>query len=414
MLCQFSFWNYKSFRDETTLDLCPAKITEHEEHLIRHPVTGEKFLPLAVIYGPNGGGKSNVIDAFKTLRENIMDVLDNMKRLEMYTEKSATKILEHPKSDSRYKKTSFIFDADYAKKPSGWSINFITAGHEYKYNLATVDKLVVEESLYAKDVKTQDVCMLFERKSKIELGDYFESVNVNNIGEDMPLLCFISILYDFDHITNVILWLMSANVYDYSSAIIDKFLLPTDTETEKIFFDLIAAMDIPIQSLETEDYDDGSDIFSVYHFNNKRYRLNFYHESTGTRKAFELLSYIMMALDWGAPLFMDELDAHLHPKMLEFIISLFTSPTSNKKGAQLIFTSHDLYTMDSKFLRRDEIWFAVKRDDFSSHLYSLSEFKKLKTGKIPRKDERYAKQYTEGLYGADPYFQRAYEWAVKT
>ena len=59
----------------------------------------------------------------------------------------------------------------------------------------------------------------------------------------------------------------------------------------------------------------------------------------------------------------------------------------NKKGAQLIFTSHDLSTMNSDVFRRDEIWFVAKGKRQNSKLYSLVEFKNKKgKGKTVTKD----------------------------
>ena len=62
MLCQFSFQNFKSYKGETTLDFQAATLPEFKETLI----TEEKamdLLPISVIYGPNGGGKSNLLQA---------------------------------------------------------------------------------------------------------------------------------------------------------------------------------------------------------------------------------------------------------------------------------------------------------------------------------------------------------------
>ena len=56
----------------------------------------------------------------------------------------------------------------------------------------------------------------------------------------------------------------------------------------------------------------------------------------------------------------DELDAKLHPKLLRYVISLFKNMNVNKKGAQLLFTSHDLSTMKNTVFRRDEIWLQQK------------------------------------------------------
>ena len=103
------------------------------------------------------------------------------------------------------------------------------------------------------------------------------------------------------------------------------------------------------------------------------------------------------------------MDAKLHPKLLRYIIELFTNPDINRKGAQLIFTSHDMTTMIPEVFRRDEIWFCALNAENSSHLYSLVSFKK-ENGSKPRNDETYGKQYLEGRYGADPYLRRLLSW----
>ena len=72
MLCQFTFENFKSFKKETTLDLYAEKISEHEESLIVDKNDQESFLPVIAIYGPNGGGKSSVLEAFVYLSYKIL------------------------------------------------------------------------------------------------------------------------------------------------------------------------------------------------------------------------------------------------------------------------------------------------------------------------------------------------------
>jgi hypothetical protein len=73
MLCQFTFENFKSFKNETTLDLYAEKISEHEDSLIIDKNDQEAFLPVIVIYGPNGGGKSSVLEAFIYLINSTWD-----------------------------------------------------------------------------------------------------------------------------------------------------------------------------------------------------------------------------------------------------------------------------------------------------------------------------------------------------
>ena len=105
----------------------------------------------------------------------------------------------------------------------------------------------------------------------------------------------------------------------------------------------------------------------------------------------------------------DELDAKIHPVLLKYLIMMFGNMKKNKKGAQLIFTSHDLSTMNSEVFRRDEIWFVAKGKCQNSKLYSLVEFKN-KKGESVRKDAKFDKQYLEGKYGADPYLKRIIDW----
>ena len=53
----------------------------------------------------------------------------------------------------------------------------------------------------------------------------------------------------------------------------------------------------------------------------------------------------------GTTLVIDELDAKIHPVLLKYIIMMFNDMTINKYGAQMIFTSHDLSTMNSEVFR---------------------------------------------------------------
>ena len=63
MLCQFSFQNFKSYKDETTFDFRAMAIPEFQDALIRQE-KAEDLLPVSAVYGPNGGGKTNLLQAF--------------------------------------------------------------------------------------------------------------------------------------------------------------------------------------------------------------------------------------------------------------------------------------------------------------------------------------------------------------
>ena len=71
MLCQFTVKNFKSIRDEVTFDMQAAAISEHEDRIIKD-VDEELYLPVSAVYGPNGGGKSNVLEALHSLVTKIL------------------------------------------------------------------------------------------------------------------------------------------------------------------------------------------------------------------------------------------------------------------------------------------------------------------------------------------------------
>ena len=70
MLIQFSFKNYKSFKEEAVLDLSASKMTEFSDRVVT--IGGEKILPVAAIYGANASGKSNVYSAFEYMSEYVV------------------------------------------------------------------------------------------------------------------------------------------------------------------------------------------------------------------------------------------------------------------------------------------------------------------------------------------------------
>lgn len=96
--------------------------------------------------------------------------------------------------------------------------------------------------------------------------------------------------------------------------------------------------------------------------------------ASGTKKLFGLIPFIAASLLTGAVLVIDKLVAKIHPVLLSHIIMMFNDMSINKK-AQLIFTSHDLSTMNSEVFCRDEIWFVEKENAQNSKWYSLVEYK---------------------------------------
>ena len=139
-----------------------------------------------------------------------------------------------------------------------------------------------------------------------------------------------------------------------------------------------------------------------YHYDDQgnEIRIPFGSESSGTKKMFALAALLFISLKAGLVLWVDELDAKLHPLILRYILRLYSNRNENTGNGQLIFSSHNLVCLDSSDLRRDEIWFVEKVNQVSN-LYSLYDFKEDEV--LIRSDLSFGKHYLSGRFGAIPF-----------
>lgn len=120
------------------------------------------------------------------------------------------------------------------------------------------------------------------------------------------------------------------------------------------------------------------------------------------KKLIALLPVLLIALQDRSLVIIEELDAKLHPKLLRYVISMLTNPKFNKHGAQLLFTSHDMFTMKNMVFCRDEIWFVALDENYSSEIYSLYDIRKEDNERV-NNTAAFDKQYLGGRYGAAPH-----------
>ena len=402
MLSQFSVSNFRSIKDTMTLDMQAASIAEHEEQII-HAENNEVFLPVSVIYGPNGGGKSNVLRALYALIDKVIRPIN---------------VINH-KSDIPTEVDlsikPFAFSSETRNQPTEFELFFRTALAEYRYLLVIQNEKVLYEKLDRKKHATNRQSALFEREAeRVVMKSDIKRLKVTDaLTEELPLLSFLGITYRKNEIINDIIdWFQHKIAFlNYGNPWIEFCLRIDECEQYKhMILNMLKEMDIDIEDFRIEKKENGEPrVFTIHQVDSYQAELNLREESSGTQKIFNVLPVVVDSLFQGKTLVVDELDAKIHPSLLKYIIELFNNPAANKKGAQLIFTSHDLTTMNNALFRRDEIWFVAKGNQQNSQLYSLVEFK-TDNGRTVRPDAQYFKQYLEGKYGADPYLRRIIEW----
>lgn len=405
MLCQFTVKNFKSIRDEVTFDMQAAAISEHEDRIIKD-VDEELYLPVSAVYGPNGGGKSNVLEALHSLVTKILRPLYATSNNEEIAMKMKKLVIE-----------PFAFDEGTRNEPTEFELFFRTEMAEYRYEL-TVKKEVIEyERLDRIKLETGRRSALFERdEDEITLKGAFARLKTSDeLSDTLPLLSYLGITYSKNEVVQDVLdWFdEEIDFLNYGNPMQElRMAISKSEDVKRLMLQMIQEMDLDIVDFRVEEKEnDRIEVFTKHVVDEYEAELNLFDESSGTKKLFGLLPFIAKSLLRGTTLVIDELDAKIHPVLLKYLIMTFSNMEKNKKGAQLIFTSHDLSTMNSEVFRRDEIWFVAKGNRQNSKLYSLVEFKN-KKGESVRKDAKFDKQYLEGKYGADPYLRKIIDWGT--
>ena len=111
MLIQFNFKNFKSFREEATLDLSAAKMTEFSDRVVT--IGSEKILPVAAIYGANASGKSNIYNAFEYMSHYVAESFRYGGEEEEF---------------EQFRPTPFLFDSTSEEAESSFEVYFTLSG----------------------------------------------------------------------------------------------------------------------------------------------------------------------------------------------------------------------------------------------------------------------------------------------
>ena len=405
MLCQFTVKNFRSIRDEATFDMQAAAISEHEDRIIKD-TDGEVYLPVSAVYGPNGGGKSNVLEALHSLVTKVLRPLYATSNNEEIAIKMKKFVIE-----------PFAFDEEMINEPTEFELFFRTALAEYRYELIVKKEVIRYERLDRIKLETGRKSALFERDGEeiILKGAFARLKTSDGLSDTLPLLSYLGITYSKNEVIQDVLdWFdKEIDFLNYGNPMQElRMAVSKSEDVKRLMLQMIQEMDLDIVDFRVEEKEnDRIEVYTKHVVDEYEAELNLFDESSGTKKLFGLLPFIAKSLLKGTTLVIDELDAKIHPVLLRYLIMTFSNMEKNKNGAQLIFTSHDLSTMNSEVFRRDEIWFVAKGNRQNSKLYSLVEFKN-KKGESVRKDAKFDKQYLEGKYGADPYLRKIIDWGT--
>ena len=398
MLISFSISNFLSFKQERNFSMAASSISEHKESIIIR--ANGKFLRSAVLYGANSSGKTNFISALSRMRNVIL---------------SSVRLNERDKLQY----SPFLLSDSPGGEPTRFEMEFmIDEETSFRYGFSYTETKIIEEWLFSQVKNRTEIPLFIRDEEGIAVSDSFpEGVGKEELTNDNRL--FLSLVAQLNGKTaqKVIEWFQNYEVisgldqHDY----LDDSLKMIQNESigYKEALSLFRNMKLGFQNIFVEEnaqrktsqyaiktthnkYGNNGEVVGVVVFDKEE------QESAGSNKIIDLSGPLFTTLINGGLMVVDELDAKLHPKLLRYVISLFKNKNVNKKGAQLLFTSHDMTTMKNTVFRRDEIWFAAENERHESEIYSLYEIRRENNERV-NSTAAYDKQYLEGRYGADPY-----------
>jgi AAA15 family ATPase/GTPase len=443
MLIHFKVRNYRSFADEQTLDLVASNDSRHSDNLVK----AGKFslLKSAAIYGANASGKSNLIRA--------------MALMDRFIEGSAT---QSNVGDPIAGVVPFRLDTKRASEPSSFEISLTIEDVRYVYGFSLSSTRVFDEWLYVTlpggrmtnwltrhydrarkrtewmirgplrkhhellSQRTRDNGLVLSRAAELNIEEvqdlylwFKNNLTVIDLSHDPHLLGqqtarraatdpgmkarILRLLKDAD------LGVDEFTIRSREYVISAELSKDAPNEALEIMKGLQSAQQFA-RRLAPQMIPDSFYEVSTLHRSNRQgeapiaFNLDA-DESNGTRRFFALAGPILDALDRGAALVLDEFECSIHPLLARKMLELFQGTNVNRKGAQLIFATHDSSLMSLDLFRRDQIWLTSKNSKGATELFSLYNIGKDR----PRNTEAIQKNYLDARYGAVPQFGPVFE-----
>ncbi|MCM6773380.1 AAA family ATPase [Nocardia sp. CDC159] len=412
MLIRFEVSNFRSILEPVELSM--VAIDRDRDAAREASMLGESLLTVAGIYGPNASGKSNVLAALRWISDAVRS------SVQFWSESIAL--------------DRFAF-GDGPRRTSQFSVEMLIAGVRYEYVVELDSARIHYEGLFHYPEKKRR--RLFEREglhlvlqrglgdlsgTRQLLTDQTLALSAARRFEEPVVSDFATALLDL-RTRGVTRIFPGAKEPDWDTdSWFGRHVLqlernsegfaPTDSEraeferTRNQALALLRLADLGIEDVEfVVDYSESpaGEILPrlVHRSSAEAAPLDFAAESAGTRNWYQLIGLLLGTCHSGSILLLDEIDASLHPTLSAQLLHLFHDPTTNPRGAQLIFTTHDTSLLNH--LNRDEVWFTEKHDNGATRLGALAEF----AGERVRKSQNLENAYLHGRFGALPDIDRA-------
>ncbi len=435
MIIEFRVQNHRSFRKEQTFNLAASNYDKSlAENLISPELPGltdTRLIKAAALYGPNAGGKTNVMLALRFLRWLVVE--------------SAT----GQKPDAKLPAEPFRLDRESLEAPTTLELTFVVENVRYELAVAVVKQRVVQERLVAYPSGRAQIW--YDRVWNDETKrydwtpekptDFQRDAGIVDKTRENALFLSTAAQWNNAQVAPLYKWFAEKLVFlnlsaesplshDFTAKMVNR-----SGEARKFITNVLRSADLGLTDVEATEQSPDADMekfFGVMRnlvreagappnlFPERFWQVTFQHEgkggenfpinwpeeSAGTRRFFSVLGPWLAVVQNGQVLCVDELETSLHPSLAAELLRLLFKLTNAQSRSQILFTTHNPLLLDMTLLRRDQIWFADKNQEGESFLYPLTNYK-------PRADESLVRGYLSGRYGAVPFIPHGLVEGVK-
>lgn len=424
MIQELRITNFLSFKEEVIFSFEATSDNTLDDYYIYEPAPGVRLLKLAMVYGANASGKSNLINAFGFLRDVVFNIVENKEE----------EIDFHP----------FQFDTS-RDMPGRFELIFYVKDIKHIY-LLEIDKNFIYKELLTfypgtqpaiifdryLDTKTNTSIIEFGTKLKISKAAR-EEISLKTLKNNSVFAAYSQINISIPEIESPYNWFQNQfteTINPYTTSLTDysdeqirtnpeikelalQFIKEADFNITNISFednirkvseDLLKMIDnAPIPKSEIEKIKKDKvihiekTIFEhqiVKEGKEEYYNLPEERQSKGTMRYYSLSAPFFYAIKNNAILLIDEIGSALHPLLVIHFIKEFLKKSDS---AQLLLTTHNMSILNEKdILRKDAVWFTEKGENGATDLISVADFPDF------RKELSYYNYYKLGKFGGVP------------
>src|ERR1700733_7403599 len=411
MLLSFSGQNARSFRDRFELSMLGTRLSEPwVPRKIDWREEGRQIdvLPCAGIFGANASGKSSLLKAMSDMRRLVLTSFSASPDRAMDT---------HP----------FLLGPDGGKEPTEYAVELVLDGIKHDYGFV-IDADGVRTEWARSYPRGRAVTLLERVGEEVHLGTELRGKGRAALEIMRPNALFLSTAAtaNHPHFLPLYRWFRRNLTFaDVESRTMRQVITAEMLERERRGQVLallreadLGISDVSKRALDPECRENLRKVIDIFweeaepvdldDLGVKDFEVGLKHravargevelpeedESRGTLIWFGLVGLISEALREGSVLLADELEASLHPALVDVIVELFQAERTNPRRAQLIFNTHHVRLLGGsgqRTLGRDQVWFTEKDDDGASYLHSLADAS-------PRREESIASGYEMGRY----------------